>query len=554
VSEQQGRHDADHRAASDDAIAPSDAAPEVSEDEFFRRPAGLNDAFAPRQDPPPYTPPPPTVSPEERETYGRPAGAGAYAPPVGDRVPPRETSKPVVPWIMAEAFGASPEAQDGFAPEPGTRIEPSGRAPESPWWKRDADRDPWRDPAAAFWLGRGAVFSAGQPAQLDPSEDSEHTDEDDEQPEEEKVVPIETGRRRFGLNAILLSVLIALLAGAIGGFGGYFLAGRTRDALHRSDVSLPQSGRPANRPPGSVAAIAKKIGPAVVSLSVTSADKTVSGVGSGVVIDKNGYVLTNNHVASVAKDGGTIIATFSNESTAQAQIVGLDPISDLAVLKVPNDALTVAPIGKSSSLAVGDPVIAIGSPLGLNGTVTAGIVSALNRPVHVFGDDGSSDAYLDAVQTDAAINPGNSGGALVDSSGSLVGINSAAALGSPNGNGGTTSASGIGYAIPIDYARGIALQLIRTGKAQHGSLGAQGRTAEAGLQAGAYLEQVLPRGAAAKAGLRNGDVIIVADGKPILGYDELVVIVQEHKPGDRIDVTYYRGSAKRTTTITLGSA
>jgi S1-C subfamily serine protease len=292
----------------------------------------------------------------------------------------------------------------------------------------------------------------------------------------------------------------------------------------------------------------------VVSLQVTSADKTRSGVGSGVVIDKHGYVLTNNHVASVAKGGGSIIATFSNESTARARIVGLDPISDLAVLKVPTDELTVAPLGKSSTLAVGDPVIAIGSPLGLTGTVTSGIVSALDRPVHVFGDDGQSDAYLDAVQTDAAINPGNSGGALVDAAGRLVGINSAAALSAPNGNGGTIPASGIGYAIPIDYAREIALELIKTGRAQHGSLDAQGRTAEAGLQAGAYLEQIEPKGAAAKAGLRNGDVIIVADDKPILGYDQLIVIVQEHKPGDKITVTYYRGPDKRSTTVTLGSA
>ncbi len=316
----------------------------------------------------------------------------------------------------------------------------------------------------------------------------------------DKVVPIASGRRRFGLTAILLSVLIALIAGAVGGFGGYFLGARTRDALHRTDVSLPQGGVPANRPPNSVAGIAKRIGPAVVSLAVTSADKTQSGVGSGVVIDKHGYVLTNNHVAAVAKDGGTIVATFSNEASAKAEIVGLDPISDLAVLKVPDDQLTVAPLGKSSTLAVGDPVIAIGSPLGLNGTVTAGIVSALDRPVHVFGDNGQSDAYLDAVQTDAAINPGNSGGALVDAGGRLVGINSAAALADVR----TAAAaplptSGIGYAIPIDYAREVALELIKNGKAVHGSLDAQGRTAQAGPPG-----RRLPRAGAPEGRRRQG--------------------------------------------------
>ncbi len=547
MSDDDGRHAA--HDGSTPAVGTGDP------DDAYRRPPGLSDPFEPRPEPTPYTPPPPTVSPEERTAYGRPQGAGPYAAPAGERMVPQRTPVPTVPWVMTSAFGAPAGAEDGFAPPSGTRIEPAGTEPESPWWKHDAVHDPWRDPAAPFWLGRGAVFSTGQPAQLDAADDAEHADpEPDDDEGKDKVVPIATGRRKFGLTAILLSVLVALIAGAVGGFGGYFLGARTRDALHRTDVSLPQGGVPANRPPNSVAGIAKRIGPAVVSLSVTSADKSQSGVGSGVVIDSHGYVLTNNHVASVAKDGGTIVATFSNEATAKAEIVGLDPISDLAVLKVPDDQLTVAPLGKSSTLAVGDPVIAIGSPLGLNGTVTAGIVSALDRPVHVFGDDGQSDAYLDAVQTDAAINPGNSGGALVDAGGRLVGINSAAALGTSNGSGSTTPTSGIGYAIPIDYARQIAIELIKNGKAQHGSLDAQGRTAEAGLQAGAYLEQVEPKGAAAKAGLQNGDVVIVADDKPILSFDQLIVAVQEHKPGDKLTVTYYRGAAKRTATITLGSA
>ena len=547
MSDEHGRHTA--HDGSTGPVEPGDP------DDAYRRPPGLSDPFEPRQEPVPYTPPPPTVSPEERTAFGRPDGAGPYAAPVGERIVAQRTPLPTVPWVMTSAFGAPPEAEDGFAPEPGTRIEPSGAAPESPWWKHDAVHDPWRDPASPFWLGRGAVFSSGQPAQLAAADDVEHSDDEPaEDAPKDTVVPITGGRRKFGLTAILLSVVIAVIAGAVGGFGGFFLGAHARDALHRTDVSLPQGGQPANRPPNSVAGIARRIGPAVVSLAVTSADKSQSGVGSGVVIDKHGYVLTNNHVASVAKDGGTIVATFSNEASARAEIVGLDPISDLAVLKVPDDQLTVAPLGRSSTLAVGDPVIAIGSPLGLEGTVTAGIVSALNRPVHVFGDNGQSDAYLDAVQTDAAINPGNSGGALVDAGGRLVGINSAAALGTPNGNGGTTPTSGIGYAIPIDYAREIALELIKTGKALHGSLDAQGRTAQAGLQAGAYLEQVVPKGAAARAGLQSGDVVIVADDQPILSFDQLIVAVQQHKPGDKLTVTYYRGAAKRTATITLSSA
>lgn len=527
---------------------------EAPEDEEFRRPDGLTDSFAPRAEPPVYTPPPPTVSPEDADAFGRPRGAGAYNAPPGERVPPRHVPPPTVPWSLTQAFAAGADARDGYAPPPGARIHPSAGESESPWWKDDASRDPWRDPSSPYWLGRGAVFTSGQPAQLAPSLDVEQDEFDEPVTEdEEKIVPL-TGRARFGLKTVGLAVLIALLAGVVGGFGGYFLGNHTKDALHRSDVSLTQVNPSVDRPADSVAGIAKRVGPAVVSLAVSNADGSIHGVGSGVVIDKHGYVITNNHVAAVAKDGGSITVTFSDEATARAQIVGLDPISDLAVIKVPDDQLTVATLGTSSKLAVGDPVIAIGSPLGLEGTVTAGIISALNRPVHVFSDEGTSDAYLDAIQTDAAINPGNSGGALVDGTGAVIGINSAAALGASDGNGGTTTASGIGYAIPIDYARKIALELIKGQKATHGSLDAQGRSAQAGLQSGAYLEQVLPHGAAAKAGLRNGDVIVVADGQSIETYDQLVVIVQEHDPGDRIAVTYYRGAQQRTTTVTLGSA
>ena len=220
------------------------------------------------------------------------------------------------------------------------------------------------------------------------------------------------------------------------------------------------------------------------------------------------------------------------------------------MIKVDRTDVTVASLGDSSKLAVGDPVIAIGSPLGLQGSVTAGIVSALHRPVHVYADDGTSDAYLDAIQTDAPINPGNSGGALVDSAGAVVGINSAAALGSSGG----TSTSGIGYAIPIDYARTIALELIHTGKAVHATLGAQGRTVVSGVHVGGYLVQVTPNGPAAKAGLKAGDVVVTAGDRVIQTFDQLVVLVQERKPGDHLSVTYYPddGSQKKTATIVLG--
>ncbi|MEP7179601.1 MAG: trypsin-like peptidase domain-containing protein, partial [Pseudonocardiales bacterium] len=406
-------------------------------------------------------------------------------------------------------------------------------------------------PISLFWLGRGAVFSGGSPSQVDPDEDAEADDLVEAPDEEEPAVT--TTKFRVGLRAVLFITIIGLLAGGLGGGVGYWLTKHARDSLHRSDVSLAKTGTVANRPPGSIADIAKRVGPAVVSIAVTTPRQY--GVGSGVVIEKRGYVLTNNHVVADAATGdGTIVVTFADEATAKAEIVGRDPTSDLAVLKVPDDALTVASLGDSDKLAVGDPVIAIGSPLDLQGTVTQGIVSALRRAVAIPASSGDT-IYIDAIQTDAAINHGNSGGALVDASGAVVGINSAAAFGTSDPSGQQSSVSGIGFAIPINYARDIAQQLISKGKAVHASLGANGRSATAndGLDQGAYLEQIVPSGPAAKAGLRNGDVVVAADGKPIVSYPQLVVIVQGHKPKDSISVTYFRGSAKRSARITLSS-
>jgi len=520
----------------------------------YRRPDGVAGSFAPRPSQPAYSPPPATVAPEDEQVFGRPAGSGPFNPPAGARVLPRHSDRPVVPPVVAQAFGPSPTADgSGFEPAPGTRLDPRLRGQEPHWWKPDALHDPWRDPRSPYWLGRGAVFVGTRPEQL--SADADEEQDAVATPDEEAPAAEPRGRvGRLGLSALVLGLVVALLAGGVGGLVGYFVADRTQQVLHRSNVSLSQVNTAANRPPGSVADIAKRVGPAVVSIAVKTPEEY--GVGSGVVLDRNGDVLTNNHVVAGAagRADATITVTFSNEDTTRARIVGRDPISDLAVLNVPVDRLTVATLGNSDKLAVGDPVIAIGSPLGLEGTVTTGIVSALGRPVAVPDETGNSQVYLDAIQTDAAINPGNSGGALVDAQGAVVGINSAAALGTRSGTGGTTSTSGIGFAIPINYARDVADQLIRTGKARHGSLDAQGRTATAGLQQGAYLEQVVPRGAAANAGLRNGDVIVAADGHSIIGYDQLVVLVQRHRPGDRISVTFYRGSAKRTATVTLDSA
>jgi S1-C subfamily serine protease len=521
---------------------------------LYARPDGVEGGFETHDPLPPPAPTAPPVSPQEEAVFGRPPGGDAFAPAPGERITPRAQPPAPVPGLYAEAFGAPPHAEGGFAPEPGTRLRPSGRPPESPWWKEDAPRDPWRNPSSPYWLGRGAIFTGGRPAQLDPAEDEEAADDLFEEPDKDEAeeLPDNVRRGRFGIPSLLLTLLVALVAGLAGGGAGWWLTDNVRDALHRPDISIAKVETPTKRAPGSVAGVAKRVGPAVVSIAVKTTGEF--DIGSGVVIDAAGYVLTNNHVVAPAADGkGDIVVTFSDEATARAQIVGRDPTSDLAVIKVPNDQLTVASLGDSDKLAVGDAVIAIGSPLGLQGTVTQGIVSALNRPVHAGSDDGSADAYLDAIQTDAAINPGNSGGALVNASGAVIGINSAGRFTASDGSGGQIPISGIGYAIPINYARDIAQQLIRTGKAEHASLGAQGITALSGLQVGAYIKQVSPGGAAAKAGLKPGDVVVAADGQIVQAFDQLIVIVQEHKPGDRISITYYpkNSSKKVTKTVTL---
>jgi S1-C subfamily serine protease len=534
--------------------SPEPSPPDSTADDSFTRPEGVAGGFAPRAEPPPYIPPPPTVSPQERAVFGRPPGVEAFAPAPGERISPRPTEHAPVPGIFAQAFGAPAGVEDGFDPQPGTRLRPSGPPPESPWWKADAPHDPWRDPNAPYWLGRGAIFTGGRPAQLDPDEDEAVDEAVPVQEETEDDAEEKSNVRRvvFGRSLFFLVVIAALVAGLLGGGTGWWLTEHVHDALHRPDVSIAQVHPPVNRSPGSVAGVAKRVGPTVVSIAVQTPSEF--SIGSGFVIDTDGDILTNNHVISAAAEssGSSIVVTFSNEATAKARIVGRDPTSDLAVIKVPNDQLTVAQLGDSSKIAVGDPVIAIGSPLGLQGTVTSGIVSALDRPVRVSADDGTT-SYLDAIQTDAPINHGNSGGPLVDASGAVIGINSAAAVDPTAGNGGAT-ANGIGYAIPINYARDIALQLIHTGKAKHASLGATGSTVLAGLEVGGYIKQVSPGGPAAKAGLKPGDVIVVADGKVVQTFDQVTVIVEQHKPGDRIQVTYYpkNSSKKVTTTVTLG--
>ncbi len=531
---------------------------DAAADAVYMRPADVNDSFAPREPEPLYSPPPPTVSPEDRAEFGRPAGStDAFAPLPGERIPPahRSVAPPVHPGLTRE-YGRPPGIGE-FDPEPGSRISPELHKAESPWWKADARRDPWRDPQSPFWLGRPAVFTGGRPAQVDPDEDAPQADDEIPMSAEESIEEESTSRTvrggRFGLGALALMLIVALVAGVLGGGTGYWFATRAHGVLHNSDVKLAKTDTPANRPPGSIAEIAQRVSPAVVSIQEHTAD--LDAVGAGIVIHKAGYILTNNHVVSdAATNHGDIWVTFADKSRLSAKVVGRDPKTDLAVIKVDHAKLTVATLGDSAKLAVGDPVIAIGSPLGLRGTVTTGIVSALGRPVPVSGEGSDTDAVIDAIQTDAAINPGNSGGALVDSAGAVVGINTAAV--SPSVvQGGPNGSVGLGFAIPINGARVIAEELIHTGKVAHASIGLQARSSTDGLRDGAYVVQVNPEGPADQAGLKAGDVITLVDTTLIDSREQLAVTVADHKPGDKVKVHFYREGSKKESavTVTLGS-
>jgi putative serine protease PepD len=369
-------------------------------------------------------------------------------------------------------------------------------------------------------------------------------------------------QRRGGLTLGAAVLATALVAGSAGGYLGYRSAEKgsaavsdVRDPSASLGSSIPTS--PVNRPPTSVAGIAARVLKSVVSISVDSG--TSGGTGSGVVIRSDGYVLTNNHVvAGAATAGGKITVSFNGAGQVDlpASIVGRDPETDLAVIKVHGrHALTPATLGSSSGLVVGDPVVAIGSPLGLAGTVTSGIISALNRTVRVPSENGSAPAtpLFNAIQTDAAINPGNSGGALVDGAGRVIGINSAIATLGGSGLDSQTGSIGVGFAIPVDEARSIAEQLIRTGKATHPAIGVSASTvgADGNGTRGAKLSTILPGGPAELAGLKPGDVITKLDGKAVDSVDQLIVILRTFHVGDTITVSYLRGGAARAALLTL---
>jgi len=343
-----------------------------------------------------------------------------------------------------------------------------------------------------------------------------------------------------------------VLGGLVGGGAVALLDPGSPATVSASGISVQGGSAPvAATAEGTVEAAAATAMKSVVTLSVRGAQE--SGTGSGVVIRSDGYILTNEHVTAAAGAGGTITVSFADGRTATATLVGADKATDLAVVKVDLTGLTAATFADSGSLRVGQTVVAVGSPLGLDGTVTEGIVSALHRPT-TGGSDNS--AVIDAVQTDAAINPGNSGGALVDLAGRVVGINQSIATSGQSGQSGSGGNIGIGFAIPSDTATRIADELIADGTASHAYLGVQTRSstsATSGTADGATVASVESGGPAAAAGLKAGDVVTKVDDRRIEDGNALVAAVRSHAPGDKVTLTIGEGSGQRTVEVTLGS-
>jgi putative serine protease PepD len=490
--------------------------------------------------------------PREPSAFGGPATSGQWG---------RPDEAPASPWAPQAATGASsgePDAGDtvwAHVPRPiGDKPDVPAPAPAAP-----PGPSPWGPPTTPH-------AAAGPPATF--------TQPDEPRPEGYQPVdavppaawnadigtpappgppPVKPKRRRRAARGIAIAAA-CLLAGALGGAAAVEL--REDDFGGGQTVSLPPvPAVDVDRPADSVAGVARTVLPTVVAIKVRAGAD--NGTGSGFVIDPQGYILTNNHVVTAGGNtpSSRIDVVFQDGTQVQAQLVGRDDSYDLAVLKVNVKGLRAVQLGNSDGVVVGDPVVAIGAPLGLRGTVTTGIVSALNRPVSA--GEGDAPAFINAIQTDAAINPGNSGGPLVDGRGRVIGVNSAIArvpgLGATAGSG----SIGLGFAIPSNQARRTADELIRTGKAEHPIIGVvldrdyEGEGVQVSTTDTDGNPPVTPGGPAARAGIRAGDIITKFNNRPVTEPDELIVAIRAERPGDTVKLTIRRGSSERVVDVVL---
>ncbi|MFF5154912.1 trypsin-like peptidase domain-containing protein [Streptomyces sp. NPDC000348] len=494
----------------------------------------------PYGEPGPWAPAPPVQHPATTPAHGMALAAPPAtphtaptphgtppAPPAGPGTAPQGMPAPHgAPTVTdAGAHGASTAPAIPAQAHPDTRVLPAQDTPAADPWGR---YDPW-----------AAVQAA-------PLQQAGHA--------------VAGRKRRRGRTLVGAALLLALVSGGIGGIVGTYLERNGGVGT----VELPQASEEASgRDPGSVAGIAAQALPSVVTLHVSGAGE--AGTGTGFVLDGRGHILTNDHVVGPAGDDGEITVTFHSGDTAEATVVGRDSGYDLAVVKVKGvSGLTPLPLGNSDNVRVGDPVVAIGAPFDLAGTVTSGIISARERPITAGGEkgDGSDVSYVDALQTDAPINPGNSGGPLLDAKARVIGINSAirSADGGADPDAGQAGSIGLGFAIPVNQGKRVAEELINTGKATHPVIGVTldmeyggdgARVAAKGSDGG---PPVSTGGPGDRAGIEAGDVITEVDGRRVHSGEELIVKTRAHRPGDRLELTLERDGDERTVTLTLGSS
>ncbi|WP_060713343.1 trypsin-like peptidase domain-containing protein [Pseudonocardia sp. HH130629-09] len=422
---------------------------------------------------------------------------------------------PANPWARPGSTAADAPAagSGGAAPDADTRDGPTDTTPVPADGTRELPAHPGATSAPAPGGPTPPPWAVGAPP----------------------ASPRPPGRGRRGVVLVAAGLLIALVAGALGGLVGARIAG----------------GSGGTAPAGSIEAVAAKVLPAVVQIRVDGGAGNVGdrGEGSGMIVGSDGLILTNNHVVAPAAQGGTLRVVLQDGRSAIGSIVGQDPQSDIALVRTDLPGLKTVELGDSDRVRVGQQVTAFGAPLGLGGSVTTGIVSAVDRAVGIpaeSGAPGASDTVLNAIQTDAAINPGNSGGPLVDADGRVVGINSAIATAGPGGG-----SIGVGFSIPINQARRIADQLRSGGKATHAVLGVT--VGNDPQLRGAVIQEVTPDGAAAKAGLRLQEIVARLGDQRVTTGTDLQAAVRSQPPGSVVQLEVLdAGGATRTVEVTLG--
>jgi S1-C subfamily serine protease len=473
----------------------------------------------------------PPVDPASRQAFGRPDGLrGSF---VAERVRPQkyrdqgefsphdQSRDPV----LQEAFSRPVGGTETLQRHP---VDASTLAAEQNGFDQDESDDPWRDPGAAAALGSPAVPTATSRTALGYGGKL-------------GVRDVLFGRKVSYL-ALAVLLAIALGIGVIGGMIGRKTA-EVVDAFTTSKVTLSTDGN-VEQPAGRFAKVAAATANAVVTIESKSDQEGMQG--SGVVIDGRGYIVTNNHVISEAANNPSQFKTtvvFNDGKEVPANLVGRDPKTDLAVLKVDNvDNLSVARLGDSDKVRVGDEVLAAGAPLGLRSTVTHGIISALHRPVPLSGEGSDTDTVIDGVQTDASINHGNSGGPLIDMDSQVIGINTA-------GKSLSDSASGLGFAIPVNEAKIVAQTLIKDGKIVHPTLGVSTRSVSNSIAAGAQVANVKAGSPAQKGGILENDVIVKVGTRKVADADEFVVAVRQLTIGQDSPIEVVRDGRNVTLTV-----